>query len=210
MAFSRDRNSRSGGDRGGFRSRPSFGDRPRFNDRNDRGPVEMHDATCDNCGKACQVPFRPTSGKPVYCSNCFEQQKGRYDEREARSEGSPRFANDGGRGSERSEERQMFSAVCADCGDDCKVPFRPSSDKPIFCSNCFGDKKHAGGSTGGGKDKFEELNAKLDKILSLLSPEVKAKVTAEEAVVQEKVEKPAKVAKKKTKVKEEITPVTEE
>ena len=71
MAFNRDRNNR-GGDRGGFRSRPSFG-RPRFNDRGaDRGPVEMHDAICDNCGKGCQVPFRPTQGKPVYCSSCFE------------------------------------------------------------------------------------------------------------------------------------------
>jgi CxxC-x17-CxxC domain-containing protein len=33
----------------------------------------MFDATCSNCGKACQVPFRPTNGKPVYCSDCFEK-----------------------------------------------------------------------------------------------------------------------------------------
>ena len=82
MAFNRDRNSRSGGDRGGFRPRPSFGGRPRFSDRNDRGdrgPAEMHSAVCDNCGKSCEVPFRPTSGKPVYCSNCFENQRGSSD-----------------------------------------------------------------------------------------------------------------------------------
>ena len=36
-----------------------------------RGPREMFDATCSNCGKATQVPFRPTSGKPVYCNECF-------------------------------------------------------------------------------------------------------------------------------------------
>ena len=31
----------------------------------------MFDATCSNCGKATQVPFRPTQGKPVYCNECF-------------------------------------------------------------------------------------------------------------------------------------------
>src|SRR5215212_7997168 len=34
----------------------------------DRGPREMFSATCSSCGKEAQVPFRPTSGKPVYCS----------------------------------------------------------------------------------------------------------------------------------------------
>ena len=92
MAFNRDRNS---GDRGGFRPRPSFGGRPRFSDRgSDRGPAEMHSAVCDNCGKNCEVPFRPTSGKPVYCSNCFENQRSnsdsgnsrRYEQRPERSD----------------------------------------------------------------------------------------------------------------------------
>jgi CxxC-x17-CxxC domain-containing protein len=36
-----------------------------------RGPREMFSATCSNCGKEAQVPFRPTSGKPVYCDECF-------------------------------------------------------------------------------------------------------------------------------------------
>jgi CxxC-x17-CxxC domain-containing protein len=36
-----------------------------------RGPREMHDVTCSSCGKATQVPFQPTSGKPVYCNDCF-------------------------------------------------------------------------------------------------------------------------------------------
>ncbi len=42
----------------------------------DRGPREMFDATCSSCGKDAQVPFRPTSGKPVYCSDCFRSQRG--------------------------------------------------------------------------------------------------------------------------------------
>jgi CxxC-x17-CxxC domain-containing protein len=86
MAFNRDRNSRPGG---GFRGRPSFGGKPRF-DRNDRGPVEMHKAICDNCGKECEVPFRPTSGKPIYCSSCFENKRGGDDRRE-RSFDRPSF-----------------------------------------------------------------------------------------------------------------------
>jgi CxxC-x17-CxxC domain-containing protein len=42
----------------------------------DRGPREMFTATCSNCGKDAQVPFRPTSGKPVYCSDCFRTMRG--------------------------------------------------------------------------------------------------------------------------------------
>ena len=42
----------------------------------DRGPREMFTATCSSCGKDAQVPFRPTSGKPVYCSDCFRTQRG--------------------------------------------------------------------------------------------------------------------------------------
>ena len=163
MAFNRNRSG--GGDRGGFRPRPSFGGR-------DRGPVEMHDAICDNCGKSCQVPFRPTSGKPIFCSNCFESKR----------EGSPRFAGEAG-------DRPMFDATCADCGNACKVPFQPSGDKPVFCSNCFGDKKNAGGNGGGGKINLDELNAKLDKILSLLEkPSKPAKKTKEPKAVEEAVE----------------------
>jgi CxxC-x17-CxxC domain-containing protein len=39
-------------------------------------PREMFDATCSNCGKDAKVPFRPTNGKPVYCSDCFRSMRG--------------------------------------------------------------------------------------------------------------------------------------
>jgi CxxC-x17-CxxC domain-containing protein len=42
----------------------------------DRGPREMFTATCSSCGNEASVPFRPTSGKPVYCSDCFRSQRG--------------------------------------------------------------------------------------------------------------------------------------
>ena len=38
-----------------------------------KGPRVMHDAVCARCGKACKVPFEPTEGRPVYCSECFAE-----------------------------------------------------------------------------------------------------------------------------------------
>jgi len=40
-----------------------------------RGPREMHKATCSECGKECEVPFKPTEGKPVYCKECFAKRR---------------------------------------------------------------------------------------------------------------------------------------
>ena len=51
-------------------------------DRNDRGhndrdfgPREMHKATCSECGEECEVPFKPTEGKPVYCKECYRKRR---------------------------------------------------------------------------------------------------------------------------------------
>jgi len=72
------------GDRGGFGGNRGGGNRfgggrdsgrPSFR-REDRGPVTMTQAVCDECKKPCEVPFRPTAGKPVYCSDCFRGQQG--------------------------------------------------------------------------------------------------------------------------------------
>jgi CxxC-x17-CxxC domain-containing protein len=52
-----------GGGGGGFGNRSS-------------GPREMFTATCSGCGREARVPFRPTNGKPVYCSDCFRSQRG--------------------------------------------------------------------------------------------------------------------------------------
>ena len=43
-------------------------------------------------------------------------------------------------------EREMFDAVCANCGKTCKVPFRPREDRPVYCSECFAEMKE-GNST---------------------------------------------------------------
>ena len=34
-------------------------------------------------------------------------------------------------------EREMHPAVCAQCGTDTMVPFRPRGDRPVYCSDCF-------------------------------------------------------------------------
>jgi CxxC-x17-CxxC domain-containing protein len=54
--------------RGGFGGNRGFG--------SDRGEVTMHNAVCDKCGKDCQVPFKPTGAKPVYCNDCFRTMGG--------------------------------------------------------------------------------------------------------------------------------------
>lgn len=41
----------------------------------ERRPREMFEATCSSCGKPAMVPFRPTSGKPVFCDDCFSRRR---------------------------------------------------------------------------------------------------------------------------------------
>ena len=57
MGF-RDDRGEGGGRRGGF-----------------GGPREMSDAVCSECGQPCQVPFKPTDGRPVYCRDCFAKKR---------------------------------------------------------------------------------------------------------------------------------------
>ena len=33
--------------------------------------------------------------------------------------------------------REMFTATCANCGKEAKVPFQPNNDRPVYCSECF-------------------------------------------------------------------------
>lgn len=139
MAFNRD--NRSGG-RGGFERR-SF-DGGRGSDR------QMFKTTCSNCGKECEVPFKPTGSKPVYCNDCFRTM--------------------GGASSSRSDDRG---------------PRRPSFDSRS-------DRREAGSSQPQNKEQFEALNAKLDKILKLLSPQTPTK---EPVVVTEPVKKKTKSPK---------------
>ncbi|MFH1916168.1 MAG: CxxC-x17-CxxC domain-containing protein [Nanoarchaeota archaeon] len=73
---------RFGRQSGGFRNRE--GGRPReggfrreggFGNRGFGGPKEMHKATCSDCGKETEVPFKPTEGRPVFCKDCYQNHK---------------------------------------------------------------------------------------------------------------------------------------
>lgn len=111
MADYNRRNRSDGGNR-------NFG-KPRFH--NDR--QEMYSATCANCGKQCEVPFRPTGNKPVLCRDCFQNNR----------------------------------------GSDSRRPDRGSFDRPQF-------NREDNQSRPNYQAQFDTLNAKMDKILSLLTP----------------------------------------
>ncbi len=193
---------------GGGRKSGGFGGN-RFGKGRDRGGSGMHQAVCSDCGKNCEVPFKPSGDKPVLCSDCFGGGKGRD------------FGGGGGRDRGRGrgrdfEEKRMHQAVCADCGNKCEVPFKPSGDKPVLCSDCFGGGK--GRDFGPSKtdlleEKFEELNKKLDKILRVLDiihPKKVHVVSKEEAANAESAEdeKPAEEKMKKTAKKKSSTKKT--
>ncbi len=40
------------------------------------GPKQLFDATCAECGKQTQVPFKPSGNRPVYCRDCFKSRRG--------------------------------------------------------------------------------------------------------------------------------------
>src|SRR3989338_3784435 len=181
------KNNQSGGTRGNkWSKRRDFGD-------NRGSRPGMHQAICSECGKECEVPFRPTGDRPVFCNSCFEKHN------KASSAGS------GARNYQRSgfDKKRMFEAVCSKCGNKCEVPFKPTGDKPVYCSQCFdrGNKPSAQ-TPDQFKQQFETLNSKLDKILQALRPAVSLEISKEEKAVKAKKEiKKNRAALKKVKTK---------
>ena len=118
--------------------------------------------------------------------------------------GGRSFGGGGGRGFGRGDDRprEMFKTVCSNCGKDCEVPFRPTTGKPVYCSDCF--EKVGGRSSDGGRSErpifdrpqaprsdsnklqLDALNAKLDRILKLLEPKIE-EVKETPVLVEEKV-----------------------
>ncbi len=74
--------------------------------------------------------------------------------------------------------KTMFQAVCDQCGQDCEVPFRPTGEKPVLCSNCFrgsrdnrgsrDDSRHFTPRASDNSKQLEQINTKLDKIIAAL------------------------------------------
>lgn len=55
----------------------------------------------------------------------------------------PRFSEGSSEGSgapssaPRIRSTTMFTAACSACGQEAKLPFEPTSGKPVFCDACF-------------------------------------------------------------------------
>ena len=85
---------------------------------------------CSDCGttftfSAEEQEFFASKGytnDPKRCPSCRQARK-------ANRYGSNSF---GGR-----SQRQMYPAVCAECGKDTEVPFEPREDRPVYCSDCY-------------------------------------------------------------------------
>lgn len=69
------------------------------------------------------------SNDPKRCPSC------RQSRRDNRSAGG--YSSSGG-GFGGSYRREMYPAVCAQCGKDTQVPFQPRGDRPVYCQDCYG------------------------------------------------------------------------
>lgn len=97
--------------------------------------------TCVDCGQqfvftAGEQEFHATKGftnDPKRCTSC------RQNRRAERGGGS--YGSGGG----YRERRELFPAVCAECGKATQVPFQPRGDRPVYCSDCY--SKQSGSRT---------------------------------------------------------------
>lgn len=90
--------------------------------------------TCKDCG--VEFPFT-ASEQEFYAEKGFANKPGRCPQcRAAKKNRLSGSRYGGGR-----EERQMFSTICSECGQETKVPFKPSGEKPVYCSDCFKSRK---------------------------------------------------------------------
>ena len=71
---------------------------------------------------------------PRRCPTCRALRKAARGQDSGRSGEYSSSSNSGGG---YGGSREMFSATCASCGREARVPFRPSGVKPVYCSDCF-------------------------------------------------------------------------
>ena len=157
-----DRGESKGGFRGGDRGgKPSFQKKSWGNDRG--GDVPMHKATCSECGRACEVPFRPTGEKPVFCRDCFASKREGGD-RAPR----PDFNN---RGPKR------------DFGEKPNLSFAPRTDFKPAPANDETKKQLADIGY-----KLERLLASMDRLIDVTRKEAPVAKSAPAPVVAQKIE----------------------
>jgi CxxC-x17-CxxC domain-containing protein len=81
---------------------------------------------------------------PTRCKRCRENRKGQRGAREHDGAGAGGGASGPRHG---AGPKTLYPAVCAECGAETMVPFKPSNDRPVLCRSCFEARK---GATGGG------------------------------------------------------------
>lgn len=94
--------------------------------------------TCRECGKE----FVFTAGEQeFYATRGFQNEPGRCPEcREARKAQNGGGSRMGG-GQRPTQNREMHTVTCAQCGKETQVPFKPSGDRPVYCQDCFASKR---------------------------------------------------------------------
>jgi CxxC-x17-CxxC domain-containing protein len=73
---------------------------------------------------------RGFTNEPKRCPSCRQARKA--------ERGGSRYGSGYG-----SSPRQMYPAVCAECGQDTEVPFEPRGDRPVYCRECFAKRSPA-------------------------------------------------------------------
>jgi len=77
-----------------------------------------------------------------------------------------------GRGESRQgsgfRDRNFYQVICAECGQNCEVPFKPSGDRPVYCKDCFSKRKDSGGGSvfkgrRDSRDRFVERDFTQDR-----------------------------------------------
>ncbi len=72
---------------------------------------------------------------PKRCPNCRQSRRG-----ERSYSGGGGYGGGGGGGS-YGRPREMFPAVCAECGKETEVPFQPRGTRPVYCSDCYNKQR---------------------------------------------------------------------
>jgi len=89
---------------------------------------------CKDCGRDF---IFTVSEQEFYAEKGFTNEPGRCPECRA-----ARKAQNRNRGGYDRGPRQMYEAVCSDCGRETTVPFKPSGDKPVYCRECFQQRRN--------------------------------------------------------------------
>lgn len=78
--------------------------------------------------------------------------------------GGRSYGRDRGRRDDNFRERSMTKVICAECGNECEVPFKPTADRPVYCRECFAKRKGGGAFTekhdDGSSGENQEFNPK--------------------------------------------------